>query len=124
MAKESSLISIVDDDEFVRASLRGLLRSLGYTVEAFSSAAEFLAFPRLDAIACLITDINMPAITGIELFRMLIKEGRPIPTILITAYPNDAARTRALNDGVLCYLEKPFDDNELMRCVQRALDGR
>ena len=124
MAKESSLISIVDDDEFVRASLRGLLRSFGYTVEAFSSAAEFLAFPRLDAIACLITDINMPAITGIELFRTLIKEGRPIPTILITAYPNDAARTRALNDGVLCYLEKPFDDNELMRCVQRALDGR
>jgi len=124
MAKESSLISIVDDDEFVRASLKGLLRSLGYTVEAFSSAAEFLAFPRLDAIACLITDINMPAITGIELFRMLIKEGRPIPTILITAYPDDAARTRALNDGVLCYLEKPFDDNELMRCVQRALEGR
>ena len=124
MVKKSSLISIVDDDEFVRASLKGLLRSLGYTVEAFSSAAEFLSFPRLDAIACLITDINMPAITGIELFRMLIKEGRPIPTILITAYPDDAARTRALNDGVLCYLEKPFDDNELMRCVQRALEGR
>jgi FixJ family two-component response regulator len=118
------VISIVDDDKFVRASLRSFLRSLGYKVEAFSSAAEFLAFPRLDEIACLIADINMPAITGIELFRTLVKEGRAIPTILITAYPDDAARIRALNDGVLFYLEKPFDDNELTRCVQKALDGR
>ena len=71
----------------------------------------------------MIADINMPAMTGLELFRRLIETGRPIPTILITAYPDEAVRTRALNDGVLCYLKKPFRDDDLLRCVQLALDG-
>ena len=123
MSKESSLISIVEDDQFVRGSIRRLMRSFGYTVEAFASAADFLASPRLNETACLIADINMPAMTGLELFRKLIETGRPIPTILITAYPDEAVRTRALNDGVLCYLKKPFRDDDLLRCVQLALDG-
>ena len=123
MSKVIPLISVVEDDALVRASIRRLMRSFGYTVEAFPSAVDFLAFPRLDETACLIADINMPAMTGIELFRRLVETGRPIPTILITAYPDEAVRTRALNDGVLCYLRKPFDDDELLRCVQLALDG-
>jgi FixJ family two-component response regulator len=123
LPKESALISIVEDDQFLRASIARLMRSFGYTVEAFGSAAEFLAFPRLYEVACLIADINIPGITGIELFRRLIVAGHPIPTILITAYPDDAARTRALNDGVLCYLTKPFGDDNLLRCVRAALKG-
>ena len=123
MSEGTPLISIVEDDPLVRASIRRLMRSFGYTVEAFPSASDFLAFPRLDETACLIADINMPAMTGVELFRRLIETGRPIPTILITAYPDEAVRTRALNDGVLCYLKKPFDDDDLLRCVQMALDG-
>ena len=123
MPKKTSLISIVEDDQFLRASLRRLMRSSGYTVEAFASAAEFLAFPRIDEFACLIADINMPGITGLELFRRLISAGRPIPTILITAYPDDTARTRALNDGALCYLTKPFGDDDLLGCVRRALES-
>jgi FixJ family two-component response regulator len=99
------------------------MRSFGYTVEAFPSASEFLAFPRLGETACLIADINMPAMTGVELFRRLTETGRRMPTILITAYPDDAVRTRALADGVLCYLKKPFDDDELLHCVQMGLDG-
>ena len=118
------MISIVDDDEFVRTSIKGLLRSFGFKVETFASATEFLAFPHLDEVDCLIADINMPAITGVELFRTLIKEGHRIPTILITAYPDDAVRARALSDGALCYLEKPFDDNDLIRSVRTAIDGR
>lgn len=99
------------------------MRSFGYTVEAFASAADFLASPRLNETACLIADINMPAMTGLELFRKLNETARPIPTILITAYPDEAVRTRALKDGVLCYLKKPFRDDVLLRCVQLALDG-
>lgn len=123
MPKNSTLIAIVEDDQFLRASLRRLMRSSGYTVETFASGAEFFAFPRLDEFGCLIADINMPGITGLELFRRLMSAGPAIPTILITAYPDEAARTRALNDGALCYLTKPFVDDELMSCVRTALDG-
>ena len=121
MRKKSPLISVVDDDQFVRDSIRRLMRSFGYTVEDFPSAADFLAFPRLRQTACLIADINMPAMTGIELYRRLIDAGRRIPTILITAYSDDAVRTQVLKDGVLCYLKKPFPDDDLLRCIRMAL---
>ena len=97
------------------------MKSLGYTVEAFSSAADFLASPYLIKTACLIADVHMPAMTGIELYRHLVDAGRAIPTILVTAYPNEADRARALNDGVVCYLRKPVDDDHLMRCLRTAL---
>jgi FixJ family two-component response regulator len=120
---KAPLIAIVDDDQFFRGSMRRLMRSLGYPVEAFPSAADFLASRRLDDIACLIADIHMPAMTGIELYARLIEAGHKIPTILVTAYPDDAARARALKDGIVCYLRKPFDDNDLMDCVQKAVQG-
>jgi FixJ family two-component response regulator len=97
------------------------MRSLGYTVDVFSSAAEFLASPRLAETACLITDINMPAMTGLELYRRLIDTGQAIPTILVTAFPNDVDWPRALNDGVMCYLRKPVEEEHLTRCVREAL---
>ena len=114
------LVSVVDDDRFFRESMCRLMRSLGHTVDVFSSATEFLASPRLAETACLITDIHMPAMTGLELCRRLIDAGHAIPTILVTAFPNDVDRARALNDGVLCYLRKPVDEDQLTRCVSAA----
>ena len=107
----ASLVSVVEDDQFFRESMRRLMRSLGYSVEAFPSAADFLASPRLVETACLIADVHMPAMTGLELYRRLIDMGHAIPTILVTAYPDDEVRARALNDGVVCYLRKPVDEN-------------
>ena len=96
---KAPLIAIVEDDEFVRGSMRRLMRSLGYPVEAFPSAAGFLAFRRLDETACLIADIQMPGMTGVELYARLIEAGHKIPTILVTAYPDEARRARALKTG-------------------------
>jgi FixJ family two-component response regulator len=121
---KAALVSLVEDDQFFRESLRRLMRSLGYTVEAFPSAADFLASPRLVETACLIADVHMPAMTGLELYRHLIDAGYAIPTILVTAYPDDVDRTRALNDGVVCYLRKPIDEKHLTRCLHEALHSR
>jgi FixJ family two-component response regulator len=118
---KTSLVSVVEDDQFFRDSMRRLMRSLGYSVEAFPSAADFLASPRLGETACLIADVNMPAMTGLELHRRLIEIGHAVPTILVTAYPDDDVRKRALNDGIVCYLRKPVDENHLMRCLRAAL---
>jgi len=117
----ASLVSVVEDDQFFRESMRRLMRSLGYDVAAFPSAADFLASPRLAETACLIADIHMSAMTGIELHEHLIEAGYAIPTILVTAYPDDVDRARALNDGVVCYLRKPLDEQHLMRCLRAAL---
>jgi FixJ family two-component response regulator len=114
------LVSVVEDDRFFRESMGRLMRSLGYTVEAFPSAGDFLASSRLAETACLIADVHMPAMTGIELYRHLIDAGHAIPTILVTAYPNDVDRARALNDGVVCYLRKPVDEQDLKRCLHAA----
>jgi FixJ family two-component response regulator len=118
---KSLLVSVVEDDRFFRESMRRLMRSLGYAVDVFSSAADFLASPRLSETACLIADVHMPAMTGTELYRHLIEGGHAIPTILVTAYPNDVDRARALNDGVVCYLRKPVDEQHLLRCLRTAL---
>jgi FixJ family two-component response regulator len=115
------LVSVVEDDRFFRESMGRLMRSLGYSAEAFASAADFLGSPRLTETACLITDVQMPAMTGVALYRHLVEAGHAIPTILVTAYPNDVDRARALNDGVICYLRKPVDEQHLKRCLRAAL---
>src|SRR3984885_6489218 len=97
------LVSVVEDDRFFRDSMRRLLRSPGHRVEDFPSAADFLASPRLAETACLIADVHMPAMTGLELHRRLIEAGYAIPTILVTAPPEEDVRARALKDGVVCY---------------------
>ena len=118
---DRTLISIVDDDEPYRESMRKLVRLLGFTVETFPSAADFLASHLLPETACLVADIHMPGMTGIELHGRLIKLGYVIPTILVTAYPDEAVKDRALKDGVFCYLSKPVDDGELEGCLRTAL---
>jgi len=120
---KTSLVSVVEDDRFFRESMRRLIRSLGYAVEAFPSAGEFLASPRVGETACLIADVQMPAMTGLELHRRLIDAGHAIPTILVTAYPDDRVRARALKDGVFCFLRKPIDEMHLTRCLREALDS-
>ncbi len=120
---KTSLVSVVEDDRYFRDSMRRLMRSLGYNVEAFPSAANFLASPRLIETTCLVADIHMPAMTGVELYKHLIEAGYAIPTILVTAYPDDVERARALNDGVVCYLRKPVDEQYLIRCLSAALES-
>ena len=116
-----TLISIVDDDQPFRESMRKLVMLLGYTVEEFPSAADFLASRFLPETGCLVADIHMPGITGPELHARLLKLGYAIPTILVTAYPDEVVRDRALKDGVVCYLGKPLDDEDLERCLRLAL---
>jgi FixJ family two-component response regulator len=116
-----TLISIVEDDQPFRESMRKLMSVLGYTVEAFPSAASFLASPVLAETACLVADVHMPGMTGVELHKHLVDVGHRIPTILVTAYPDEMTQSRALKDGVLCYLSKPVDDDHLERCLRSAL---
>ena len=116
-----TLISIVDDDQPFRESMRKLVTLLGYAVEEFPSAADFLASHLLSETACLVADVHMPGMTGVELHGRLVKLGYAIPTILITAYPDEVVRDRTLKDGVVCYLGKPVDDADLERCLRSAL---
>jgi FixJ family two-component response regulator len=117
------LVSVIDDDQSFRESMRRLVRSLGYSVEAFPSAADLLASPRLVETACLITDVHMPGMTGVDLYRHLINAGYAIPTILMTAYPDEEVGARALKDGVLYYLRKPVDESYLLHCLRSALES-
>jgi len=119
--RKEPLVAVVEDDQFFRESMKRLMRSLGYRVEVFASAADFLASPRLGETACLIADVNMPIMTGVELYRHLLDSGYAIPTILVTAYADDDVGSRALKDGVLCYLRKPVDEKHLKRCLFAAL---
>jgi FixJ family two-component response regulator len=118
---DQSQISVVDDDQSFRDSMRRLLKSLNYTVAVFQSAAEFLTSPELTGTACLVADVQMPAMTGIELYEHLVETGHSIPTILVTAYPNDGVRERMLNLGVECYLPKPLVEGLLIDCVRSAV---
>jgi FixJ family two-component response regulator len=119
---KKQLISIVDDDESVREATKGLMKSLGFAAEAFGSAQSFLKSNHLHRVSCLIADVQMPGMTGFELHTHLVASGNPIPTILITAYPDDGARVRALKAGVICYLTKPFAEKDLLTCIESALD--
>ena len=114
---EPPLISVVDDDHSFRDSMRRLLRSHGYPVAVFPSAAEFLASAQAAATACLVADVHMPAMTGVELYRQLIATGHAIPTILVTAYPDHRVQERMLASGVECYLGKPLEEAHLIAAL-------
>jgi FixJ family two-component response regulator len=118
---EQSLISVVDDDDAFRDSLRRLLKSLGYAVAAFPSAADFLSSPVMTATGCLVADVHMPVMRGDELFQHLISAGHPIPTILVTAYPDNRVQARMLGLGVRCYLAKPLEEAALIDCLRSAI---
>ena len=115
------MIAIVDDDHSVREALTSLVRSLGYAAMAFECAEDLLKSKRRRSVSCVIADVQMPGMTGLELYRRLSESAKPIPTILITAYPEDGARERALSAGVIGYLSKPFDEDDLLACVRSAL---
>jgi len=115
------LISIVDDDKSMREALEGLIKSVGYRVEAAASAEEFLRSRHVRRTSGLIADVQMPGMTGLGLHRHLSVLGKLIPTVLITAYPDDSVRERALAAGVIGYLSKPFEEDDLLACIRSAL---
>ena len=115
------LISVVDDDDSVRESLRGLIRSVGFAVQVFASAEEFLNSDHLRNTDCLILDVRMPGMNGLELQRQLAATDRKIPVIFITAHGDDEVRSRALNGGAVDYLLKPFSEEALLNAIDAAL---
>ena len=115
------LISVVDDDDSVRESLRGLIRSVGFAVKVFASAEEFLNSDHLRNTDCLILDVRMPGMNGLELQRQLAATDRKIPVIFITAHGDDEVRSRALNGGAVDYLLKPFSEEALLNAIDAAL---
>lgn len=116
-------VSIIDDDESVRSALSSLLRSMGLPVQLYSSAEEFMAAGAPFDSACVITDVQMGGMTGIELLELLRARQCDVPFIVITAFPQDFLRKRAYQAGASCFLTKPFDSGMLLRCVENALSG-
>jgi FixJ family two-component response regulator len=118
---ELQVISIIDDDASVRTATDNLLRSLGYTVCTFVSAEEFLRSARLNDTSCVIADVQMPGMSGVELQARLLTQGYRLPFIFITAFPEKTIRARALKAGAICFLTKPFDRLTLIKCLDTAL---
>lgn len=116
-----AVISIVDDDESVREATKGLLEARGYSAETFSGAEEFLRSGHLQDTCCLITDVRMPGLNGIELQRRLLDIGHRIPVIFITARHDERTRQRALQAGACGFLSKPFSEEGLIQCLVAAL---
>jgi FixJ family two-component response regulator len=118
------LVAIVDDDESMRDTTRDLLESAGLSAATFASAARLLKSRRLHRISCLIADMRMPKMNGLELHQHLAASKHPIPTILMTAYPDERVRAQAMKANVVCYLAKPFEAEELLNWVRLAIHGR
>jgi len=116
-----SVICVVDDDESVRESLEGLMRSVGFAVNTFASAEEFLDSDHLRNTDCLILDVRLPGMNGLELQRQLVTSHSEIPIIFITSHEDDEVRARALNAGAVDYLLKPFNDEDLLNAIDAAL---
>jgi FixJ family two-component response regulator len=115
------LIAIIDDDASVRATTDSLVRSLGYVVFTFASAEDFLRSNRRDDLACVIADVQMPGMSGVELQAHLVAQGSRVPFIFFTAFPDEQIRAQALKAGAICYLTKPFDGDSLVQGLQVAL---
>ena len=116
------MVSIIDDDQSFRESVVDLVRAMGFEAQEFERAEDFLSSGGIARTACLVTDMRMPGMTGLELHERLIARGEAIPTIVITAFPKDDDRARAQRNGVICYLAKPFDHNQLADCITSALE--
>ena len=115
------VISIIDDDVSVRAAISRLVRSLGYIAHAFASADDFLKSQHVNDTWCVIADVQMPGMTGIEMQELLKVQGRCLPIIFITAFPEENIRARALKEGAVDFLSKPFDGTKLIECINSAL---
>jgi FixJ family two-component response regulator len=119
--QQAPTIAIVDDDCSVRLATEGLVRSLGFVARTFASAQDFLQAPRFEETACLILDVQMPGMTGVDLQDDLLKRGHHIPIIFITAFPEDRVRDRVLRAGAVSFLTKPFDGRKMIDCLRAAL---
>ena len=117
----SALVSIVDDDPFMRAATGSLVRSFGWEAREFDSASAFLDSDALPGTRCLVCDVHMPGMTGLELVAQLMRESRLMPTVFVSAFVSEAVRERALDDGALCLIEKPVDARELEAWIGHAL---
>jgi len=118
------MISIVDDDKSVRETTSSLVRSLGLNARAFASAEEFLLSDQLSDTACLITDVQMQGMSGVELQSQLLAQGRHMPIIFMTAFPEERIRKSVLNAGAIGFLSKPFDEECLIDCLDKALGAK
>ena len=117
-------IACVDDDVLAREALEGLLKAFGFSSEVFTSAEEFLQSGRMEKTSCLITDVHLRGMSGLRLQSRLAASGSRIPVIVITAFPNEGVRERALSAGAVCFLEKPFNTEDLLTCIRSAVDRR
>lgn len=119
----SSVISIIDDDASVRVATNNLLRSRGYVVHTFASAEEFLLSPHFNRTSCVIADVQMAAMSGLELLADMRAKGHDSPFIFITAFPDESLRARAMKAGAVCFLAKPFAVHNLIKCLDVALEA-
>ena len=119
----SAMISIIDDDASVRAATHRLVRSLGYIAHTFASADDFLRSSQLNDTCCVIADVQMPGMSGIELQNLLQTQGNRLPIIFITAFPDESVQAQALEAGAACFLSKPFDAQTLIKHLDAAVKG-
>ena len=120
--KQAPLVSVVDDDESVREAMQNVLRSAGLRAETYASAEDFLDTGHPENSDCVVLDIRMPGMTGLQLQQRLTDDGLAIPTIFVTAYADDSARHQALAAGASAFLPKPFDSDSLLCCVKAVLN--
>jgi FixJ family two-component response regulator len=120
---EQPLVSIVDDDESMRDAVSNLLEAAGFSTATYPDAESFLKSAGVPRAGCLLVDMRMPGMSGLDLHQHLVARGTSIPTVLITAYPSETTRLRARMAGVVCCLAKPFAPEELLECVRRAMAG-
>jgi FixJ family two-component response regulator len=121
--KKGNMVAIVDDDDLMRSALQGLLKSVGLPAQAFASAEEFLKSGQQHQVGCLVTDIRMPGMSGLELQAKLNADQCRIPTIFITAHGDEKMRMQALRAGAVEFMAKPFDDEALLESVRAALES-
>ena len=117
------MIAIVDDDDVVREAMKSLMRSLGYNASTFGSADEFLKSEQVSKTSCLVTYLQMPGLSGIDLQDWLIARGHRIPIIFITGHPDDNVRARAMKAGAIGFLVKPVDVDQLIGCIKKVLQA-
>ena len=120
--QNSPLISIIDDDESMRCAVKSLVTLLGLNARTFASAEDFLRSPHVEHTSCLISDLQMPGLSGVELQKMLLAQGRHIPIIFMTAFPEERMRTRAIEAGALGFLSKPFESQMLINLIEKAIE--
>jgi FixJ family two-component response regulator len=114
------MMSIIDDDVCAREATAGLIRSLGYALATYASAEDFLDSDHVNNTSCLITDVHMPGLSGVELYQRLRNDGFAVPTIFVTGQPDETTRTQVLAAGAIAFLSKPFGKQALLDCLKAA----